>query len=269
MFFKKDIYVLEITNLNNLRLYGYKDKNVISRFVVDENIVKDNEILDDIQYSYIINKFLRDIDNSSRIVLRLNSTENIFRYENVESLSKEEADNYIKYNLDSMLPVNSDGLIIKSNYSESQIFAYGIKENIVDFYLNLFNELGFKNVYVTTFISEVIAIKDQIDKNFIFLNIQQNYVEIVLVEDRKVSLYKSKELINKLDESRNILDYKEEWEIKNVLESIDFKITNSKIDKIYIFGNKSIFYHWKNIILNEYDFEIEELNFKEEDYFGV
>lgn len=266
MFFNKDTYILEVTNLNNLQLYNTSNNNVLNKILVDDNIASNNEIIDEVQYAYIINKFLSQVNKKNRIVMRLNSTNNIFRFENIYDLDKKEMENYVKYNIDKIIPFGHEDFIIKTNYVNNQLYIYGINKIIHDYLIDVLKSLGLDTLFFTVFISEVVSKIKEFHINSVILNLQSNYFEMVTLDDFNITFHKVKDFNLEIIKGELNLSSKLIKEINNNLSYLETLDLNKY--KLYLYGDNNIIPHWMEII-NKFNIEVKEINFREEKYFGA
>ena len=226
-----DTYILNINNLKSISLE--KDGKIIHTENFEDGVISKKSIDDILFVKYLFNKTLAFMENSDNLLIRYFSDENLFRYENVDNLKDKEVINYINYNIEEIFPDKENFYLKKYNYMNNQIYLYAIPNFIVEFLKNIIYENNIKSYFMTNFVSEFISSIDLIkEDNFQALNIQDDYIEIVTFENKKVLNYKIKKtyMLNlDIDDITN----------KNRLENF-YKMILENIDKdlsLYYFGN--------------------------------
>lgn len=268
MFRKKQTYILTINGFSELRLEKTDSTNIIKRQYLSDQILSDNKI-DQVQFSYLLNKFLADVEIKDNLLIRYSSKETIFRIKEVKGLKEEDLEGYIKYNLDEFIPFSKEDLSIKFQLAKDQVAVFGIKRDLVEFIEKFSIETKMQNIYLTIFTSEFISFwNDDFEKDFIFFNIEKDFLEYIIIENSKFKGYGLKEIKEKFIKEGQLPDDVEKEIMKEYIENILTKSQGFANKNLYGIGDWTLLNIWNLIIEEKFDKRIMEKPFDVEKYFG-
>lgn len=249
----KSLKIIEFNNLSNIRVIDYNNKNDYIEYNLGEDIVKNLEIIDYAQYDYILSKIINKISKNENIIIRYNSLNNIYRFEDNINLTDDDLPSYLEYNLDKIIPFNLENIIVKGNISEKQIHIYGIDKSTFEYLLSHFNQIT-ENIFFTVIISEIVSKIYELGENFIFIFFSKNHVEISIIENRKTINYKSR-FIN--ENSTDSIEF-----IKSII------LAYKHISKVFINGEYDLINYYYDFLNNQLDKDVNVLDFDEKTYLG-
>lgn len=269
MFRKNKNYIMTIRDFSEIRLEENEDCKILKREVISKEIFSNDKILDELQFSYLLNKFLSDVDVKDNLIIRNSCSKNLFRIKKVPGITEQDLEGYIKYNLDELLPFSKENISIESQIKNEYITIFGMDKKIVKFFEEFVEEMGFHNVFLTLFPSEFITFwESSKEKDFIFLNMESNYFEYFKIENGGFKEYNII-TIKDLDlDSGALPDDLQKNQMANILdESIGL---NSSLENalIYGIGDWDLINLWNNVIEQIYSNKIVEKPFEIIKYFG-
>lgn len=191
MFGNKKNYILTVNFPSELRLEESGRTNIISRMALDNDLILNENEIDEIQLSYVLNKILSEVNESDNLIIRYSSPHNIFRIKKVEGIEESDLNSYIKYNLDELIPFSKYNLEIESQLVKEHVAVFGIDKKILNSFKNILEELAFKNIYFTLFTSEFLNFWNENNiNNFLFFNIEADFLEYFIIEQKEFTEYR-------------------------------------------------------------------------------
>ncbi len=269
MFKKNKNYILTISDFSEIRLEESKECKIIKREIISDEIICNGKILDELQLSYLLNKFLSDVDVNDKLLIRNSYSKNLFRIKKVEGITEKDLDGYIKYNLDELLPFSKEHIAIEPQIKDEYITIFGMDKEFIGFIENFIEEMGFNKVFLTMFPSEFITFwKNSQVRDFVFLNIENSFYEYFFIKNEDFKEYNIIP-INDLKLDGGVLpDDFQKNQMRNVLDrSIGF---GSSLENLLIYGigDWALINLWNNVIEQSYSNNIIEKPFEISEYFG-
>lgn len=251
MFNKRESYLLSYLDDSILKLENSNGEEIFKCEIYKE----DYEPVDYNQVEYLLKKTMANIDIKSNIIIRISSTNNIFRFEKAKGLKEADLENYYYYNIDKILPFSKEKFLLKYDYWRENFLVLGINSDLVNIISNKLISLGYKNIFVTTFPSEVLShLENNNISDALVIKLEENSLELMKILREDIIFYKYKNInLNALDQEISYLS-------KTI--SIDTQL------KALVFGDKKIVNKHKDkldkIFGREFSFEIFDI----EKYFG-
>lgn len=251
MFKNRDCYLLNFLDQTNVILQNSRGQEIIKK----ELYFDDNGQIDLDQLEYLIKKAVETIKPQALLVVRIADSSNVFRFEIAQGLEKKDLENYYAFNLNKLLPFNKENLVIKYDYWRENFVIFGLKKTYVNTIFKKLENLGYKNVFLTCFASEILSYVENEKINSV-LAIRADYtsLEIIKIQDKQILFYKYK---------RFFLDSFSK-EIQHLAKSI--AIEESK--EFLIFGDRIFINEYKDLIDKSFGQEFIYTNFNLENYFG-
>lgn len=270
MFGTKKNYILTINNLSELRLEESGSTNSISRLKLDGEMIYEGNNIDEIQLTYVLNKFLSEVNENDNLLIRYSSPKNIFRIKKVEGIDENDLDGYIKYNLDELIPFSKDNLAIESQVINEYVAVFGINKNVLKHIENILKELNFQNIYFTLFTSELLNFwGDNNSDDFIFFNIEDKFLEYFIIEQSEFKEYR---IINLEDISISggaIPEDKIIDQMYLILKEIFQSIDSLETKVLYSIGDWTLINIWNIVMFDKFKMKITARPFDVKKYFGV
>lgn len=252
MFNKKESFLLSYLDDSILKLENSDGEEIFKCEIYKE----DYEPVDYNQVEYLLKKTMNNIDSKSNIIIRLSSYNNIFRFEKAKGLMEADLENYYHYNIDKILPFSKEKFLLKYDYWRENFLVLGVDKELVNIISNKLISLGFKNIFVTTFPSEVLShLENKNINDALVIKLEENSLELIEILREDIVFYKYKTV------NLNTLDQELIYLAKTI--SLESQV------KALVFGDKKIINRYKDnldkIFGREFLFEILEI----EKYFGV
>lgn len=248
MFRKTNYYVVNFVDYLELRLEDEKGK-VLNTIDLD---ILDNKVLDKLQLKYLINKLLADTNTGSNILVRITTGNNIFRVETIKGLKEEEVESYFHYNQNEILPISLEQLVIRCQYWNEQLLVFGIENEIKDLFCQCLQEIGYKNFYITSYISEIISYFSNNNlKNVITIRLDKSSFEIIVLKNSNIDFYKYKIINNQIDiiDSFTKIKLEDDGIYENLIFGNEIYINAEKIKVDQLFSSN---FDYKNIDVKNY-----------------
>lgn len=249
-------------NKNNVRL---ENKNNVTDYPLSDYVYRNGELEDSTSIIYILSKIRKRLNKRDKVIVRYNNELNKLRVIEVHNLNENEIKSYINLNSESILPKNQEIDSFVYEYDGYYLVLGYIDLNVRKIVNESFKD--FKNIYLTGFPYEVIACYNTLHyNNFIYLNLENNFIEYMLFNEGEFINYRHLNLLNCIDKNNfNINDNKNKIiisEIKANIKGIFNSIKDFDQYKIYCIGDKSIIGIYNQIFdgnIFEYrDFVLEE-----------